>query len=76
MISSLMSLCPLLGWLFKALAWLVVHGKVNTNDKLQLRRTNPFVLSGAFYAKEMENRLTTFFFIVLYLLGFGTNSSI
>ena len=22
----------------KALAWLVVHGKVNTNDKLQLRR--------------------------------------
>ena len=39
MISSLITLCPLLGWLFKAFAWLIVHGKVNTNDMLQLRRS-------------------------------------
>ncbi|RVW39478.1 DNA damage-binding protein 1a [Vitis vinifera] len=41
----------------KALAWLVAHGKVNTNDKLQLRRPYKSLCpNGAFFAKEMENR--------------------
>ena len=37
----------------KALAWLVIHGKVDTNDKLQSKRPykNLFVFSGAFYAR-------------------------
>ncbi|RVW28240.1 hypothetical protein CK203_083671 [Vitis vinifera] len=57
----------------KALAWLVAHGKVNTNDKLQLRRPYKALCPhGAFFAKEMESRLTTFFFIVPLPLDFGT----
>ncbi|RVX05598.1 hypothetical protein CK203_027273 [Vitis vinifera] len=61
----------------KALAWLVAHGKVNTNAKLQLRRpTKPSILNGAFFAKEMESRLTTFSSLSRYHWTLGTGCSI
>ena len=49
----------------KALTWLVAHGKVNTNNKLQLRRPYKALCP-----------VTTFFFIVPLPLAFGTGCSI
>ncbi|KAL6323792.1 hypothetical protein AAG906_002260 [Vitis piasezkii] len=56
----------------KALAWLVAHGKVNTNDKLQLKRPYKALRpQWCILCKGMESRLTTFFFIVPLPLDFG-----
>ncbi|RVW97046.1 hypothetical protein CK203_032332 [Vitis vinifera] len=51
----------------KALAWIVAHGKVNTNDKLQLRRPYKSLCpQWCILCKGNGDRLITFFFIVLY----------
>ncbi|RVX11327.1 hypothetical protein CK203_019704 [Vitis vinifera] len=57
----------------KALAWLVAHGKVNTNDKLQLRRPYKALCpQWCILCKGNGESIDHFFFIVPSPLDFGT----
>ncbi|RVW41858.1 putative ribonuclease H protein [Vitis vinifera] len=61
----------------KALAWLVAHGKVNTNDKLQLRRPYKALCpQWCILCKGNGESIDHFFFIVPSPLDFGTGCSI
>ena len=61
----------------KALAWLVVHGKVNTNDKLQLRRPYKSLCPQWYIlCKGNGESIDHLFFIVLLPLDSGTSCSI
>ena len=52
------------------------HETTQIHECIQQDPTKPSVLNGAFFTKEMESRLTTFFFIVPLPLDSGTGCSI